>query len=59
MAERIQSATTVMVRVRLELPQKVDGRNIEAEIRYDFASPTRCRVESTALQPKVPRKDPG
>ncbi len=59
LAEKIGSATSAVIRVRFDFPQKIKGQDIQGEIRYDFAGATRCRVESTALQPKVRGKIEG
>jgi hypothetical protein len=51
--ERVGNATSVEVRIRFELSQRLVDRGIEGDLRFDSLNGTLCRVEATSLQPKV------
>jgi len=56
MSDRLESATSAVVRVRFELPGMVEGQRIEGEARYDRWGEMACKIETSAFQPKVKTK---
>lgn len=54
--DRVEDASSVVVRIRFQLSHRIESGPIEGWTRYDSLGRDFCRLDATALQPKVKGK---